>query len=414
MYPPPIARNPDLARLAGEGYALEVDQEGVLVVRHVPYVTPAREVKRGSLMLKLVLAGSIDDIKGFPDHTACFAGEVPCDHEGRPLAAIINQSERVAMSSRLTRDHYFSSKPGPNGYPSMYAQVKQYITILESHARRIDPDVTARVGPQPTPEGVGTEESPFVYADTASVRADIVEVTAKLRGKRIAIVGLGGTGSYVLDQVAKTPVAAIDLFDDDDYLTHNAFRAPGAATLEELRALPKKVHHWRDHYSAMHRGVTAHPYRVTAANVEELAPFDFVFLCMDSGPDKLAIITALMARGAPFVDCGIAVQDVGGALRGIVRVTASTSAKHDHVLHRVSCAVPRAGNDYERNIQVAELNMLNAAMAVIKWKKLMGFYHDFSNEYDSSYTLNSHLLTRDERHAPADDVQDDEPGGAAA
>lgn len=402
MYPPPIARNADLARLADEGYALGVDADGVLLVRHVPYVTQAREVKRGTLMLKLVLAGSIDDIRGFPDHTACFAGHAPCDHAGQPLGSIIIETKHEMMTSRLARDFRFSSKPGPAGYPSMYAQVKQYVTILESHARRIEPDATARVGPRPTLETGDADESPFVYADAASVRAGIVAVSARLRRQRIAIVGLGGTGAYVLDQVAKTPVAAIDLFDDDVYLTHNAFRAPGAATLGELRAMPKKVDHWRAHYSAMHRGIVAHPYRVTAGNVDELATFDFVFLCMDSGPDKLAIVEALEARGAPFVDCGIGVQEVAGALRGTVRVTASTDAKRDHVRQRVSFASPGAGNDYERNIQVADLNALNAILAVIKWKKLAGFYHDFSHEHDSTYTINSHLLTRDEQRDPSD------------
>ena len=31
-------------------------------------------------------------------------------------------------------------------------------------------------------------------------------------------------------------------------------------------------------------------------------------------------------------------------------------------------------DDYNRNIQIADLNALNAAFAVIKWKKLFGFY----------------------------------------
>jgi hypothetical protein len=59
--------------------------------------------------------------------------------------------------------------------------------------------------------------------------------------------------------------------------------------------------------------------------------------------------------------------------------------------------LPRENNDYERNIQVADLNALNAILAVMKWKKLCGFYHDFVQEHDSTYTVNSHLLTRDEQ-----------------
>ena len=44
-------------------------------------------------------------------------------------------------------------------------------------------------------------------------------------------------------------------------------------------------------------------------------------------------------------------------------------------------------NEIYRNMQVADLNMLNAAMAVMKWKKLRGFYADDVHEYHSLYTL---------------------------
>ena len=74
---------------------------------------------------------------------------------------------------------------------------------------------------QPDPE-----DSVFLYEDTASSHAlDIVAINAKLKPLRIVIVGLGGTGSYVLDFVAKTPVKEIHLFDGDTFLQHNAFRS---------------------------------------------------------------------------------------------------------------------------------------------------------------------------------------------
>jgi hypothetical protein len=391
-----IARNADLTRLENEGYALEVDIEGYLLVKNVPYVTQRREVKRGTIVGQLVTSG--DEIVRFVDHTVHFIGDIPCDHGGAPLTQIVINSDTRPLGTRISVNHQFSSKPGPDGYPSMYAQVKQYATILESHAQRLEPEITAKTGPIPSSEV--EEPSPFVYMDTASVRAGIVMVTAKLRHQRVAIVGVGGTGSYVLDLVAKTPVAEIHLFDDDDFFTHNAFRGPGAASIDQLRALPLKVQYWRERYSAMHKEIIAHSYRVNADNVSELASFDFVFLCMDSGPDKLAIVDALEKTTVSFIDAGVGVQEVGGSLRGTVRATTSTSRKRDHFRQRVSFATPRDGNDYERNIQVADLNALNATLAVIKWKKLCGFYHDFEHEHDTTYTINSHLLTRDEAYAP--------------
>ena len=58
-------------------------------------------------------------------------------------------------------------------------------------------------------------ESLFNYVDTAATKAGLVVANGKLENGKIAIVGVGGTGSYVLDFVAKTPVAEIHIFDRD-------------------------------------------------------------------------------------------------------------------------------------------------------------------------------------------------------
>lgn len=107
----------------------------------------------------------------------------------------------------------------------------------------------------------------FNYADTASSRAGIMAVSRKLEIATIAIVGLGGTGSYVLDLVAKTPVREIHLFDADKFLQHNAFRSPGAPSVGELRAIPLKVSYLKERYARMHRGITAHDEFVDETNV---------------------------------------------------------------------------------------------------------------------------------------------------
>jgi tRNA A37 threonylcarbamoyladenosine dehydratase len=91
-------------------------------------------------------------------------------------------------------------------------------------------------------------------------------------------VGLGGTGSYILDLVAKTPVAEIHLYDGDKFLQHNAFRSPGAVSREELEETPNKADHFAAVYGRMHPGVIAHPVYVDETNAETLRKADFVFL----------------------------------------------------------------------------------------------------------------------------------------
>ncbi|MCO6763612.1 ThiF family adenylyltransferase, partial [Streptomyces sp. EL5] len=83
------------------------------------------------------------------------------------------------------------------------------ISILSGQAQAIDKDVTAKTF---APFRSDAEETVFAYTDTASARAGIGAPTERFKGLKVAVVGLGGTGAYILDQVAKTPVAEIHLF----------------------------------------------------------------------------------------------------------------------------------------------------------------------------------------------------------
>ena len=114
----------------------------------------------------------------------------------------------------------------------------------------------------------------------------------------MAIVGLGGTGSYVLDMVAKTPVQEIRLFDNDEFLQHNAFRSPGAPSLGELREAPKKVEYLKAIYSNMHRRIVAQSVNLDASNIHLLDGVTFAFLCMDDGEAKQLIVHKLEKSGA--------------------------------------------------------------------------------------------------------------------
>ena len=40
---------------------------------------------------------------------------------------------------------------------------------------------------------------------------------------------------------------------------------------------------------------------------------------------------------------------------------------------------------------------MNATLAVIKWKKLCGFYHDFQHEHFSTYTIDGNKLLNEDK-----------------
>jgi hypothetical protein len=320
-----------------------------------------------------------------------FTGEHPCDKDGKIITGIQHGAHNVRLSDDVVTSFSFSNKP-PGGYTNYFEKVVTYSKVIASPARSIDPGATAQTFRIIVD---GEENSVFKYIETNSSRAGITEITAKFNGLRIGIIGLGGTGSYILDQVAKTPVAEIRLFDDDDFLQHNAFRSPGAASQEELETRPKKVDHQCAMYSKMHKGITAYAVRITEDNLELLDGLDHIFICIDSNSAKAIILSHLIERGMPFIDCGLGVNAVGGELIGQLRVTVGTPSYHEHLANRIGKADSDA-DEYATNIQIADLNMLNASLAVIKWKQMCSFYQDQKQAHHVEYVVSTGQITREE------------------
>ena len=386
-----INRSPDLKRLRDEGYDVDV-RANHLVVDSVPYVNSNRDVKVGALVSELTLAG---DITTSPStHVAFFAGDHPCNKDGSEISAIKHGTAVHHIEGDLVVNHSFSSKPN-GGYKDYYEKMTTYIAIISSPAQSIDPTATAKTFPVVASKN---GESVFNYIDTASSRAGIfAKITRKLELGKVAIVGLGGTGSYVLDLIAKTPIKEIHIFDGDRFSQHNAFRSPGAPSVEELRKKPQKVAHFSDQYSRMHRHVVPHDYFVDAKHVDELLQMDFVFICMDGGTTKKLIMEKLEGAGKPFIDVGMGVYDVEEKLAGVLRITTVTpdGGCGARTKKAISFSDVDANDEYSRNIQIADLNALSAALAVIRWKKIFHFYGDFDHEHHSTYTIDGNMLTNE-------------------
>jgi len=387
-----LSLSQDLKRLRDEGYFIQI-RGGVLLVREVPYVNAQRQVKRGTLISALDMAGNQTRKPG--THVAQFAGERPCDSDGNYLDNIYNSAINQDYGNGIVAKHQFSSKPpGPNGYTDYYQKMTTYASLLSGPATTLQTDVTCRVFKVPDEE----EKSVFNYTETASARVGISAVNAKLADEKVAIVGLGGTGSYVLDLVAKTPVQEIRLFDGDEFLQHNAFRSPGAPSIEQLRDAPKKVDYWNAIYSKMRMGIQANPVHITESNLHLLDGITFAFLCLDKGLIKKPIIIKLEDIGASFVDTGMGLNLASGALVGQLRLTSSTPDRREHVYApgRISFEDDPNEDIYTSNIQVAELNSMNANLAVLKWKKFRGFYHDLEQEHHCLYAIDGNQMINSE------------------
>lgn len=388
-----INHSPDLKRLRDEGYEIEITS-GYLVVSHVPYLNREKQVYYGVLISELTLAGEKTTT---PDtHVIHFIGEYPCDKNGVEIPQIKNQSQTKSIAEGIVINHMFSNKP-KSGYSDYYEKIVRYIEVISAPARSIDHNITAQ-----TYNVIEDKEelSVFNYIDTNSSRADIIKVTDKIKDQKIAIIGLGGSGAYVLDYVAKTPVVEIHLYDADRFIQHNAFRAPGAVSLSNLKKQLFKVNYFKKTYSNMHRYIIPHPYNIDEQNVDELLAYDFVFICVDNGIYKKCIFETLIKAGIPFADVGMGIENNDDKLTGMLRVTAGTKQKNDHINSKI-ISFAENNNDavYKKNIQIAELNALNAAYAVIKWKKIFGFYDDLEQESHSLYMIDGNSIVNEFHNA---------------
>ena len=99
----------------------------------------------------------------------------------------------------------------------------------------------------------------------------------------------------------------------------------------------------------------------------------------------------------PFIDAGLGVELIAerAELVSVCRVTTMTPSKNDHV-HRLPLSDREDDDLYKQNIQIADLNALNALLAVLKWKKMCGFYADEEGEHHTTYSTSMNLLTSDE------------------
>lgn len=176
------------------------------------------------------------------------------------------------------------------------------------------------------------------------------------------------------------------------------FRCPGAASIEDLKKHATKAEFFREKYSNMHLNIKSHPF-VTEENVHELQCMNFVFLCIDKSSAKKIIVPKLEQYGIPFIDVGMGIYEVDQNLGGTLRVTASTIEKREHVheRRRIEFDEMDANNEYSRNIQIADLNALNAALAVVRWKKLFGFYRDLKKEHFATFHIVDNRIVNEDQ-----------------
>lgn len=367
----PTAHSPHVQRLVDEGYTVDIVEDKYIVVDNVPYVSAPGIVGRGAIISAYYYK---DGKETFGDHTVWFTGGVPCTANGESLAsAMVADSNQVDVAGRRALCRFSYKSDRPDTLANIYNKLTHYIRKLQGYANAIDPNASA--------SGKGSisvrqERSVFFYPNTGITRAGLDAYEDKLKLAKVAIVGLGGTGSYILDAIAKTPVNEIHLYDDDIVEPATVYRMPGALSIDEAHKNTRKTEHLRDVYSRMRVGIVSHPFRLDQSNVHELDDCRFVFIAVDDGPSRGLLARHLAGKNIPFIDVGMGVDRIPEFAKLIARVRAtSIDTQSKPLLDNLPIAKDSEDAVYN-NIQVAELNALNAMLAVILYKQKIGFYSE--------------------------------------
>lgn len=360
--------NPHIQRLVDEGYTIEFIDEKYILVENVPYVSASREICRAAV---ISVYHEKDGVAHIGNHDVWFTGSIPCTERGESLESVMVAGNKPQLVAGRQAIHLSYKSERPETLSDIYNKLTHYIRKLQGYANAIDPTASARSN-----GSVSTRQAPsvFLYPNLAIAREGLDGYENKLKLPRVAIVGLGGSGSYILDVLAKTPVGEIHLYDGDTVDPAVGHRVPGAMSIEDVYSGAKKTDYLRDVYGRMRTGIESHPYPITEGNVHELDGNNFVFIAVDHGPSRAIVARHLAQRGIPFVDVGMGIDKIteDTKLIGRVRITSIGDASRARVEE-----LPVADDEDDavyNNIQIAELNALNAMIAVIVFKQKIGFY----------------------------------------
>ena len=385
-----IYRNPELQRLQSEGFEIEV-RGGLLIVHHIPYLNCKTEMLSGTLAMALNTSGNT--VVRPHDHTAYWIGQQPCNSDGSIVPSLVNGPRRYNLGRGLISDYYLSCYPdSTSGYKNYYDKVMVYYNTISAAALNYDKHKFLQLKGSGKVRSAG---SVWRYDDTNASRAGIIGINERMLGYKVAIIGLGGTGGYLLDYLAKTEVAEIHLYDEDVFNTHNAFRAPGAPSIEQLNSQPFKVDYFGEIYGRMHTGIIPHRIRITKDNISELDDKEMVFICIDNPSVRNFISTYLADHNLSFIDSGMGLECSNDRLSGLVRVTEGFYGHYNHLKDAYGESVTDGEEDmYKSNIQIAELNSLAAALSIIQWKKMLGVYNDYSDgSMNFIYSVSGNSIT---------------------
>lgn len=391
MFQKLASHNPDLQQLIDKGYSVTIDSN-CLVVRDIPYLDEHQQLQIGAIVAKLAFIDN--DRFQQQDHQIYFTGSTPYNSDGKPIKNLGGGPHTIQLSNACNDvivQRSFSNKPRAAGkYTDHFHKIETYTGFISGPAMQLH---------NATPYkfrifSEATDNSIFKFRDTLTSRAEISDLSNKLTDEVIAIIGLGGTGGYILDFIVKTPVREIRGYDHDEYHIHNAYRSPGRLEESELGLSKAEVYQAR--YNNFRTGLTLETKYIDSSNKSLLNGVTFAFVCVDNGVARAEILDLLTEKNIPFIDVGMGLKRKNDSLSGMMRTTYFPVKQAQQVRDKKWVNESEdPENLYKTNIQIAELNALNASLAVIRFKQIKGFYYEETPIYNALLNIGSLSTIRD-------------------
>lgn len=236
-----------------------------------------------------------------------------------------------------------------------------------------------------------------------------------LRRLEIAVVGCSGTGSPVIEQLARLGVGKIVLVDPDFVEKRNLNRILNT-TYFDAKITKSKVQVLRDAIQKFGLGTSVEIFQkdlIDSQVIQCIANCDFLFGCVDSASGRHYLNKVCIYYTIPYIDVGVklvadgngGISDVSGAVhfvrpdgmslmqRGLynaeeLRVDGllRTDPGYCHDLEDAGYILGAK----EASPAVISVNMFAASMAV---NEFLGRLHPFRNEPNSNYAENRFSLT---------------------
>ncbi len=390
----PASLDRSIERLSALGLPLFLD--GDFLVAPIPLLDHAGNAEVGYLVESLNLdANRVVQPEVNGAHQMHLVGIRPHEINGSPLPLSGSEGD-YPLTNRLRASFHMSIKlkdvnTGQNReYADLFEKFSTYYAKISAPGFHKKPKW--RDG-MVVPSSIRDTSNPFVFPDTAAHKDGVLDLRERLLIQRVLVVGAGGTGSFLIDLLARTPIGSMTIVDFDRFWVHNLYRAPGPYHAEDIGRLKSELAFERAR--ATHKYVSFLNGKLEDFPDDWLRAMTFVFLCVDKVDVRRNAVQKLSSMSVPFIDCGLGMDRGANGLQGMCAVTLSRPESRDRVLDDLARAeLVDVEGDYRTFVQTSDLNAFNAALAIIQFKKFVSYYSEFPTSWQSIYSTQSGRLVQ--------------------